>query len=207
MLFMVKLFILPIWFLKELSNFPTVLQYFAKILHNFINYLEESIKTDSLRREILHATTGDHNHCLNFLQGSEFVPLTQLRIELYRSTRTGLINQCWRQNILIYPKGCILISTHLRRSGLPLFWYQYIPVIAWLGWGLYFPFKLQSVQFLYHQAPWWSTAQLLIALLSASLSLVEKGAPTLYENASMHKPASLGTKQNKKTKKKKKNSE
>ena len=52
MLFMVKLFILPIWFLKKLSNFPTVLQYFAKILHNFINYLEESIKTDSLRREI-----------------------------------------------------------------------------------------------------------------------------------------------------------
>ena len=130
MLFMVKSFILPIWFLKKLSNFPTVLQYFAKILHNFINYFAESIKTDFASSDILHATTGDHNQCLNFLQGSEFVPLAQLRIELYRSTRTRLISQCSRQNILIYTKGCILISTHLRRSGLPLFWYQYIPVIA-----------------------------------------------------------------------------
>ena len=94
-------------------------------------------------------------------QGSEFVPLTQLRIELYRSTRTRLINQCWRHNTRIYPMGCILISTNLRWTGVLLFWYQYIPVIAWPARGLYFPFRLQCVHDLYHQAPWWSTAQLL----------------------------------------------
>ena len=112
------------------------------------------------RYSVMQATSGDHNHCLNFHQGSEFVPIIQLRIELYRPTRTQLINQCWHHNTQIYPVGCILISTNLRRTGVLLFWYQYIPVIAWPARGLYFPFRLHRVHLSYHQAPWWTTAQL-----------------------------------------------
>ena len=47
-----KLFNWPIRFLKKLSTFPSVLQYFAKILLNFNNYSAESIGTDSLCRAI-----------------------------------------------------------------------------------------------------------------------------------------------------------
>ena len=84
----------------------------------------QTLCVERYSRSVMHATSGDHNHCLNFHQCFEFFPLTQLRIELYRSTRTRLINQCLRHNTQIYPMGCILISTNLRRTGVLLFWYQ-----------------------------------------------------------------------------------
>ena len=62
----------------------------------------QTLCVERYSRSVMHATSGDHNHCLNFHQCFEFVPLTQLRIELYRSTRTRLINQCLRHNTLIY---------------------------------------------------------------------------------------------------------
>ena len=91
-----------------------------------------------------------------------------------------------------YPEGLSFIVTVFRGTSVPpdCLLYQYIPVIEGLFAGRYCPFKFACAQDLYHQAPWWSTAQLLRSRESRSLSLVEKGALTLYVNESTHEPAS-----------------
>lgn len=79
---------------------------------------------------------------------------------------------------LCYSTSSSIISTFLRWTIPCDFWYQYIPVISWPV-GLYSPLRLVPVHDLYHQAPWWSTAQFEPGEESESLSLVEKVAPRL----------------------------
>lgn len=81
--------------------------------------------------------------------------------------------------------GLIFISVIFREYWCPFQWYQVTP--SWSGEAppsRYMPFRFEWRQVLYHQAPWYSTAQSLLWAASLSWSRVENDSPRWTERES-----------------------